>query len=264
MKAQVNGITIDYRDQGSGVPVVFIHAFPLNQTMWDEQFAALNGHCRTISLDLRGFGASEVPAGPYWMAQMASDVRSLIALLEIEHPVLVGLSMGGYVAMSYGRNFPDSARALVFADTRAAADDPDGMQRRYNMARRVEKGALAEIADEMTGTLLSPSTVRERPEVADRVRAMILSNQPQGIAAAQRGMAARPDSMKMLAEIKRPVLVIGGRRDSISPPAIAEAMHSRITQGWLRIIEDAGHLPNIEQPEAFNNALGDFIASLKA
>jgi 3-oxoadipate enol-lactonase len=264
MRAKINGINIDYRDTGSGVPVVFIHAFPLNQTMWDDQAAELSRRFRVITLDLRGFGQSDVPEGPYWMAQMASDVRSLMAALQFDRPVLVGLSMGGYIALSFYRNFPDAARALVLSDTRAASDNDEARQRRLSMAERAESGELVQIAEEMTRVLLGPTTLSSKPGVVDRVRELVLSNNSKGIAAAQRGMAARPDSMAMLADIKRPVLVIGGKEDSLSPPAVAEAMQARITQARLRIIDDAGHLPNIEQPEAFNAALEQFIASLKS
>ena len=263
MKTTVNGIQINYRDSGRGLPVVFIHAFPLNQSMWDEQVEALSGICRTITLDLRGFGQSDAPRGPYWMAQMACDVRGLMPVLEIEKPVVIGLSMGGYTAMSFYRNFPDSVSALVLADTRAAADNDESRQRRLTMASRVEAEGVDSIADETAKVLLGPTTIANRPDIVERVTGMIKSNRPEGVVAAQHGMAARPDSMVMLSSIKCPTLVIGGKDDSLSPPAVAEAMQSRITQARLRIIDNAGHLSNIEQPDAFNQALLDFITFLK-
>src|ERR1700754_2860763 len=122
MKATINHLNIDYRDQGSGEPVIFIHAFPLGQTMWEEQLAALKYHCRAVTLDLRGFGGSGVPDQPCAMEQMATDVRGLMATLDIERATLVGLSMGGYVALAFYREYPDAVRALVLADTRASAD----------------------------------------------------------------------------------------------------------------------------------------------
>src|SRR5713101_3952352 len=123
MLINVNGISVDYRDQGAGIPVIFIHAFPLNQTMWDDQLAVLHNRCcRTITLDLRGFCQSDAPQGPYLMDQMAADIRGLMSALGIDRAVLVGLSMGGYVSLAFYRNYPDSVRALVLADTRASAD----------------------------------------------------------------------------------------------------------------------------------------------
>src|ERR1700733_7520114 len=159
MKAKGNGITIDYRDAGDGMPVVFIHAFPLNQTMWDEQVEALRGVCRTITLDLRGFGASDLPAGPYWMAQMACDVRSLMYALQIERCALVGLSMGGYAAMAFYRNFPDSVSALGRAAPGGDEENREGGGPRLERGARAETDGLASIADEMTRVLLGPSTL---------------------------------------------------------------------------------------------------------
>ncbi len=138
MLINTNGISIDYRDQGAGVPVIFIHAFPLNQTMWDDQLAVLHNHCRTITLDLRGFGQSDAPQGSYLMDQMAADIRGLMSALGIDRAVLVGLSMGGYVSLAFYRNYPDSVRALVLADTRASADTHEARKRRLKSAERAE------------------------------------------------------------------------------------------------------------------------------
>src|SRR5215510_9841426 len=149
MTALINGIDIEYRDEGHGIPVVLIHAFPLNQQMWDDQRLPLSRIGRVITLDLRGFGGSAVPAGPYWMALMASDVRGLMSHLGIDRAVLVGLSMGGYVAMSFYRNFPDSVSGLVLADTRAAADTPEGRERRFASAVKAEREGVESIVDEM-------------------------------------------------------------------------------------------------------------------
>src|SRR5262245_48348877 len=113
MLININGISIDYRDQGSGIPVVFIHAFPLNQTMWDPQFSELQDSFRTISIDLRGFGRSDAPLGPYSMTQMADDIRALLYHLEINRATLVGLSMGGYISLAFLQKYPQAVRALV-------------------------------------------------------------------------------------------------------------------------------------------------------
>ena len=178
MKTRINGIDIDYRDQGEGLPVVFIHAFPLNQTMWDEQITALRGRCRAITLDLRGFGHSDVPAGPYTMDQMAADVRGLMAALEIDRAVLVGLSMGGYVSLALFRNYPDVMQAMVLADTRASADTHVARERRLGSAEKAERDGASAIADDMIGLLLGRTTLEKRPTVVERIRKMIEANSP--------------------------------------------------------------------------------------
>ena len=263
MKATVNSITIDYRDEGAGEPVIFLHAFPLNQTMWDEQVAALARHCRTITIDLRGLGNSDAGDGPSTMDEMAADVRGLMATLEIERATLVGLSMGGYVALAFYRHYPDALRALVLADTRASADSQEARARRLQSAAKVEhEGASAIVAD-MLPLLLGRSTMESRSDIQARVRAMIESNSAHGIAAAQRGMASRPDSTYILVAMDFPTLILVGAEDMLTRVAEAEGLRDGIHHAELHVIEGAGHLSNLEKPDEFNAALLKFIQSLK-
>ncbi|HXG63487.1 MAG TPA: alpha/beta hydrolase [Blastocatellia bacterium] len=264
MKAAINGIKIDYRDEGKGLPVIFIHAFPLNQTMWDEQVAALKGRFRAVTLDLRGFGNSDAPEGPYFMEQMAADVRGLMSELAIDRAALVGLSMGGYISLAFYRNYPDAVRALVLADTRAGADTPEGRERRYKSAEKALAQGAGAIADDMVPIALGASTRESRPEVVARMRRIVEANSPRGIAAAQRGMAERPDSTAMLADITCPALIIVGDEDGLTPVAEAETLHRGIQGSRLEVIASAGHLSNLECPEEFNAALVEFLESLPA
>lgn len=263
MLIRTNGIGLDYRDEGSGIPVIFIHAFPLNQTMWDDQFVALQNHCRTITLDLRGFGSSDVPQGPHLMDQMAADVRGLMTALGIDRAVLVGLSMGGYVSLAFYRNYSDAVYALVLADTRATADTQEARERRLESATKAEREGAKAIADDMIPLLLGPTTIERRPAVIERVRRMIEANSPRGIAGAQRGMAERRDSAYLLPAMDLPVLVIAGVEDKLTPVAEAESLRKEISGARLRVIQAAGHLSNLENPEEFNTALSEFIRALK-
>ena len=263
MKIEVNGINIDYRDEGTGLAVVLVHAFPLNQTMWDDQISDLKNVCRTITVDLRGFGNSDVPSGPYSMDQMASDVRSLMAALEIEKAVLVGLSMGGYVSLAFYRNYPGAVRAMMLADTRASSDTHTAREKRLTSAKKAETEGASAIANEMVPLLLGTSTIQHKPEIANRVRSMIEANSPAGIAAAQRAMADRMDSTYILAGVDRPVLIVVGAEDLLTPVAEAEALRNGIPHSQMRVIPGAGHLSNLEQPAEFNRALGEFIREVQ-
>jgi len=262
MLIKTNGIGIDYRDTGSGLPVLFIHAFPLNQTMWDQQLLALQSECRVITLDLRGFGQSDAPPGLSLMDQMAADVRGVMSGLNIERAVLVGLSMGGYVSLSFYRDYPESVLALVLADTRASADTQEARERRLKSAAKAEAEGSKAIADEMIPLLLGSTTLSSRPRIVERVRAMIETNSPIGIAGAQRGMAERRDSTSMLASMDLPVLIVAGSEDKLTPVAEAEGLRNNIPGARLRVIESAGHLSNIENPDEFNKALGEFLKQL--
>jgi 3-oxoadipate enol-lactonase len=262
MKALINGIDVEYRDEGRGIAVILIHAFPMSQAMWDEQVAVLGRICRVITVDLRGFGDSDVPPGPYWMPLMASDVRGLMSRLGIDAAVLMGLSMGGYVAMSFYRNFPDAVRGLILADTRAAADNPEGRERRLKSAEKAEREGTESIVDEMVQVLLSQAAIETRPDVVSRVRRIALQNQPGALAAAQLGMAARTDSAEMLAAADCPSLVIVGSEDRLSTPGETRGWQERMPNSRLAVIEGAGHLSNIEQPDQFNRAVAEFITTL--
>jgi 3-oxoadipate enol-lactonase len=262
MKTELNGINVEYRDEGAGLPVIFLHAFPLNQTMWDDQVAALRNHCRAISLDLRGFGRSDAPQGPYRMDEMAADVRALMASLNLDKAVFVGLSMGGYIALALYRNYPETFRALVLADTRASADTNEARERRLKSAERAELDGSKAIARDMVPLLLGRSTLENRPSVVQSVQAMIESNTAQGIAGAQRGMAERRDSTYILGCIDFPVLIVVGSEDTLTPVAEAESLRNGIPGARLRVIEGAGHLSNMEQPDQFNTTLIEFIETL--
>ena len=263
MKSRINGINIDYRDEGSDLPVVLIHAFPLNQNMWDDQLSELRNRCRVITLDLRGFGGSDAPPGPYSMDQMAADVRGLLSALNVDRAALVGLSMGGYVSLAFYRNYPGAVHAMVLADTRASADTHQARERRLKSAERAERDGSRAIADDMVPLLLGRTTLERRPAVIERVRSMLKSDQPAGIAVAQRGMAQRHDSTYILAGMDFPVLILVGSEDTLTPPAEAESLRGGIRGARLRVIEDAGHLSNLEQPAEFNAALIEFITSLE-
>jgi 3-oxoadipate enol-lactonase len=264
MKIEINKMNFDYRDEGAGIPVIFIHAFPLNQSMWDEQSAALKNHCRVITVDLRGFGQSRVDAGSCSLDQMASDVRGLMAALDIDRAALAGLSMGGYVSLAFYRNYPEAVSGLVLADTRATKDTAEARERRLKSAEKAEREGARAVADDMIPLLLGRSTAEGRPDIVGRVRAMIEANSPEAIAAAQRGMAERQDSTAILAGINFPTLILVGAEDTLTPVAEAEAMRTRIPGARMRVIEGAGHLSNLEQPAQFNSIMREFVGTMSA
>ena len=145
MQAKINGITLAYNDQGTGLPIIFLHAFPLNRTMWAQQEEALSSQFRVITIDLRGHGESDAPLWRYTLDQAADDVRGLLDYLSIPQAVFVGLSMGGYVLFAFYRKYAERVKGLVLADTRAQADTDEGKQARFEMAQiAYQQGASAD------------------------------------------------------------------------------------------------------------------------
>lgn len=261
---RVDDIHLAYTEAGSGPPVVLIHGYPFNRTLWTEQVAALSNNYRIVVPDLRGFGESKCAEGPATMTRMAQDVSQLMDELEISRAVIGGLSMGGYVALAFYQQFPSRVRALVLADTRSQADTEEAKQTRAQQAQKALAEGMAGIADAMLPKLLTPETVSKRPEVVKRIRDMMLKTKPEGAAAALLGMAERDDQTELISRIDLPTLILVGREDVITPVPDSEMMHSRIVGSQLVVIENAGHVSNLERAEEFSDALAAFLSGLPA
>jgi 3-oxoadipate enol-lactonase len=260
--AGVRGIEMAYDDTGRGAAVVLLHGFPFDRSMWREQSQFLGETCRVIAPDLRGQGETPLGGATLTMGEMAEDVAALLDTLNVERAAVGGLSMGGYVAFEFFRRFPRRVRALALADTRPQADTDEARRTREETAQRALKDGMGPIADSMLPKLLSAATREREPEVVERVRSMMLGTSPEGAAAALRGMAVRRDQTDLLPEIDVPTLIVVGGEDPITPPSDAESMGAKIQGSRLVRIEGAAHLSNIERPEEFNRALGDFVGGL--
>ncbi|HEY4384960.1 MAG TPA: alpha/beta fold hydrolase [Ktedonobacteraceae bacterium] len=261
MKARINGIELAYDDHGIGMPVIFLHAFPLNRTMWTGVTTALlaDQRYRLVALDWRGFGESEVGGTISTMEQLADDLAALMDRLGMQKAVLCGLSMGGYAAFAFLRKYPQRITGLILADTKPEADSEEARAAREDVARLAENRGSEAIADLQIPRLLAEQTRRQRPEVEIQVRRMIDAATPPGIAAASRGMAQRQDATPLLATIQCPTLVIVGEQDVLTPPGVAREYASQIAEARFAIIPRAGHLSNLEQPERFLEEVRIFL-----
>jgi pimeloyl-ACP methyl ester carboxylesterase len=259
--ANVNGVQLAYRDEGHGRPLLLIHAFPLSGAMWGRQIAALSGSYRLIVPDLRGFGASPPVPGTSSLDQYADDLVGLLDQLGLDHVAVAGLSMGGYITFALLRRHPARVDALILADTRPQPDTEEGRRGREENARLAEQRGAGAIADQMLPKLLSSNAPEQ---LRAEVRGIIEANDPAGIAAALRAMAARPDSTPQLATIAVPTLIVVGSEDGLTPPSDARAMHSAITGSELVELPGAGHLANLEAAEAFNTAVDSLLNLGKA
>ena len=259
---KLRGIEIVYDDIGTGPAVVLLHGYPFDRSMWREQTRFLSAHgYRGLAPDLRGLGETRFAGEIATMEDLARDVAALMDELKIDGAVVCGLSMGSYVALEFTHLFPSRVRALVLAGARAQGADETERDSREQQARRVLAEGMSFVADSMLLKLLAPRTLSEKPDIVSRVREMILRTNPRGAAAAQRGMAGRRDYSKDLSAIKAPTLILAGREDSIRKPEDSEILHRGIRDSRLEIIGDAGHLMNMEQPEAFNRALLSFLGA---
>jgi len=256
---KASGGELSYLVGGKGPPVLFLHAFPLESLMWEEQAKALEAHHRLILLDDRGFGHSPPGDGLLTMERIADDAVALLDHLGVSKAALVGLSMGGYAAFAMVRRHLDRISALVLADTRAEPDSPEGRKSRSELSERVRFQGSSAAADQFLPKLLGETSHKERAPLVSRVREMILRASPQGIRDALAGLASRADSNPTLRQIRVPTLLVCGAEDLITPPADSERMRQGIHESTLAIVPRAGHLSNMENPSAFNEALGEFL-----
>ncbi len=259
MQVEVGGVRLGYETEGHGPPVVLIHGFPLTRAMWRPQVEALRDRFTVIVPDMRGFGESEVPRVNLTMDTYADDVLGLLDALGYDRVALGGCSMGGYVAFRIVARAAGRIRSLLIADSRAGADSDEGRERRYTAIRRIQTEGPEGFLSEFTTQLVGPTTKARRPAVLDAVRQIVGTPPAASLTAALAALATRPDSRPLLASVTAPTLVAVGEEDTLTPPAAAEEIASGVHSARLVTIPEAGHLANLEAPEAFNRAVREFL-----
>jgi 3-oxoadipate enol-lactonase len=242
-------------DQGKGPAVLLIHAFPLNHTMWEPQFAGLISHFRVIAPDIRGFGESQ-PSSPWTMEDIAGDLHDLLNRLGIETCAMVGVSMGGYIALPFWSKYPKRIRQLVLANTRARADNDNEKAARNEMIAAIQQSGTAILPDRLLPRLLKPNSPQG---VVTVVRKMIEEVNPQAAIRAVTAMRDRIDFSSAVHRINCPTLVVAGEEDAIIQCEDSRELADSIPGSHFMQIPQSGHLSNLENPSEFNRALLGFL-----
>ncbi len=261
MKAKINGINIDYNfyPVEESPTVVFVHGFPFNQKMWEPQVEVLRGKCSILTYDGRGLGQSEVGDGQFMFENLVDDFIELLRSLKIETVIACGLSMGGYIILRAYEKQPKMFHALILCDTRAEADGNEAKLKRAQMLHILKFHGKEKFADEFIKTVLSPKTFELKKEIVNFVYDMIVQNNEIGIAGNLIALSTRTDTSHLLEKIDIPVLIVVGEDDALTPPTLAQTLHSKIKNSHLEIIPSAGHLSNLENAEKFNDAILNFL-----
>ena len=263
LQVNADDLLLNVVDQGQGLPILFVHGFPLDHTMWQAQIDELSKTCRVIAPDLRGFGNSGVTEGTVSMDMFADDIALLLDALQVRNPVcFCGLSMGGYIAWAFVRRHAARLNSLILCDTRASADTADAVEGRLKMAAEVLEHGPEVVVTAMRPKLFAPSTADTRTDLVDRVCDMIRTSNPQGVAAALRGMAGRPDSNSLLSRIPVPTLLVVGEHDQISTVDEMRGIAQRIQGAQLAVVPNAGHMAPMENPQTVNEVINRFLAEI--
>lgn len=260
---QPNIITIMNTHQNknlSSIPLVFLHGFPFNGSCWLGQLEHFKNRPTILAPDLRGHGHGPNGPGPWTIADFVKDLKITLAEKNINKFILCGLSLGGYIALEFVNNFPDQIEALILCDTHANADSEEAKSKRIETISDIQKNGLKDFAASFSTKVLSEVTLKAKPQMQKYLEAIILSNDPDDVIKVLGALASRKDFNHGLHTIKFPTLVVVGADDKITPPELNEALARNIPGAQFKIIANAGHLPNMEQPTEFNSILDAFIS----
>jgi 3-oxoadipate enol-lactonase len=258
-KARVNGIELRYDVRGEGPWLVMSHSLACDISMWDEQLDAFTGRFRLLRYDTRGHGRSEAPPGPYTLDMLADDLKALLDHLGIPRTHFVGLSMGGMIGQTFGLKYPGVLQSMVLCDTTSAypASTAAVWDERIRTARTQGMPALTEST---LGRWFTEAFRTARPEVIERFRKLISSTPVEGYVGCSQALV-RINVTASLSRLRIPSLVIVGEHDPGTPVSMARAIQENLPQSVLRIIRNAAHISNVEQPEEFNRLVLEFLSN---
>ncbi len=258
---QANGIQVSYLDEGpaGGLPVIFIHGFPFSKEMWEKQVSALNETHRVIAYDVRGHGESERGAAQFSIPQFADDLFFFMDALKIDKAILAGLSMGGYIALHAIQQQPQRIAGLILCDTQCAADSDEGRKKRKKAIAFIQKNGLSVYAEESLTNLFATASITHKKEEVAFIKDTILKTPAENICLTLQALADRKETCTSLPQINIPVSILVGNEDKITSPELALKMQTLIKGSSLHIIDGAGHLSNLENPQQFNEYVKTFL-----
>ena len=253
-----NGARLAVTVAGTGRALLLVHGFPVDRSMWRHQLAAWDGWS-CVAPDLRGAGTSDAPIGGYTMGQFADDLVAVLDAVRAPRAICCGLSMGGYVLFELMRRHPERVQGLILCDTKSEADTPEAKRGRDELAGVARAEGMAGVASRLLPRLVGRSTQGRTPAVVDEVQQMVLRSTVAGVVGALAAMRDRADATPWLPEIRVPTLVMGGAEDEITPPAVMRPLADRVPGARYVEIAGAGHMAPLEQPQAVNRAVAEFL-----
>lgn len=263
LTCEVQNLTISYNDLGDGdLPIIFLHGFPFNKNMWQAQIEYLQKTTRVIAVDLRGFGASTDEMNALSIGLFADDLIKFMNALKIDKAVICGLSMGGYIALNAVQRFPSRFSAMILCDTQCNADSNDQKEKRNKTIEEVKNYGTKTFNEQFIKSVFHKDTFENDANLVEFVTNMVFSNSTHIVAAGIRALADRAEACSELNCINIPTLIICGREDAVTPLKQSVYMQSIIKNSVLRIIDNAGHVSNLEQPNAFNQHIFEFTNAL--
>ena len=262
-KIILDDITVYYDDSGIGdIPVIFIHGFPFDKSMWHSQMNFLKTSHRVLAYDIRGFGKSTGGEKDFSMSQFAEDLINFMDGLKIGKAIVCGLSMGGYILLNAVIRYPERFTAIILADTQCIADNTEAKEKRKKAILQIENNGLNEFVEGFIKNIFHSETLDNEKETVEGIRRIMLATSSLTITKTLGALMNRLDMSLVLKDIKIPVLIICGNEDKVTPPSQAEFMNMNIANSDIQIIENAGHLSNLDNENEFNKFIDIFISDV--
>jgi 3-oxoadipate enol-lactonase len=264
LKLSFNNFETSYNIFGDGkIPVIFIHGFPFDKSTWQPQMDFLSKTNRVIAYDIRGFGKSTINEEEESIGLFADDLILFMDALNIDKAIVCGLSMGGYILLNAANKYPNRFSGIILSDTQCIADTAEIKEKRNETISKINDTGINDFTDSFIENIFCDKTLELKKDIVEKVRNIILSAKQQSIIRTLGVLAQRSETCADLSKIKIPTLIICGREDKVTPLEQSKFLNGSIPNSILNIIDDAGHLSNLEQPEQFNKTLKKFIVKLE-
>lgn len=259
MHITINSLSVHDLGEKDKQPIILIHGFPFDYTMWTSQIRALQKNYRVIAYDIRGLGKSYVGDGQYTMEFFVDDLFSLVHELQLEKPVLCGLSMGGYIALRAVERDQTRFNGLILLDTKSEADDDAGKIKRSEGMNKINTDGLDKFVDDLIPNLFAEESLKNMKATVENITNVSKSHSPAGVKGSLLAMISRTSTTKFLKKIKLPTLVMGGSFDKLTPPPVMRDMADKIKDSEFAIVPRAGHLSPVENSSYVNDMLCGFM-----
>jgi len=259
MQIIIDGLQVNLHGERSNQPIVFIHGFPFDHTLWDDVISELEDMYYCISYDIRGFGASEYGTGQYTMESYVDDLGKLIDKLEVSNPIIAGFSMGGYIALRANEKFKSKFKALILANTKATADDDAAKLKRASAILNIDSDGVEPFLDKFLSVAFSDTFAEKEPQVLVELKTKIMNFSPIGIKGGLLAMISRTDTTQSLKGTELPVLLISGENDKVIPPDIMLDMANGIKNSTYVCLSNSGHMSMLENPDGFIHSIKSFL-----
>lgn len=264
IEINVNGITICYDDLGEGViPIVFIHGFPFNKSTWQPQIDFLKNTNRVIAYDIRGFGKSTAGNEEASMGLFADDLIKFMDALLIKKAIVCGLSMGGYILLNTIDHYPNRFEAIILSDTQCIADTAEVKEKREKTIKQIDSEGLTGFTETFIQNIFCKETLNNKKEIVEKIKNIILSTSLETITGTLTALAQRQEMCFMLRKITIPTLILCGKEDLVTPLIQSDFLQNNIKKSIFHILDNAGHLSNLEQGDTFNKYLSDFVSEIR-